>query len=312
MAQNSRYRFNAYLDGMAMQPVGASPNDFVAPALALQQAARLDFEVITNSFMFGDEFWLIVNSSQNCIPDSFLLSTRRSNRFKTTDTSPAAADVLHTGNPLTHEIAATEDHLRYTFSYVHTGNQATNFLAVRAAVSPHLDINSLYDIHSNHPYTLTREGDTLVWLFSAHSLQPNAQGGDRSLLGLSYKLKLKPNLPPGTLIPAPLAYTAAPTAPFQPQDAPTVRIATGVGRHAATGTLAFALYPNPATSGFTVQATQPGTYHLQVVNTQGQVVQQASFTGTQQLVSTTTLPAGVYSVHLQGPLGSGVQRLVVQ
>ena len=76
--------------------------------------------------------------------------------------------------------------------------------------------------------------------------------------------------------------------------------------------LAFALYPNPATSAFTVQATQPGTYSLQVVNTQGQVVQQASFTGTQQLVSTTTLPAGVYSVHLQGPLGSGVQRLVVQ
>ena len=84
-------------------------------------------------------------------------------------------------------------------------------------------------------------------------------------------------------------------------------------RSAAAGALAFSLYPNPASSGtFTVQAALPGTYALQVVNAQGQVVQQATFEGTQYTLGTSGFAKGIYTVLLSSPQGQNVRRIVLQ
>lgn len=74
--------------------------------------------------------------------------------------------------------------------------------------------------------------------------------------------------------------------------------------------MSLSVFPNPATSSVMVKAD--GTYNLQLINNQGQIVlQQEGLTGAQE-ISLETIPAGNYFVQLSGTNGNAMHKLVVR
>jgi uncharacterized delta-60 repeat protein/uncharacterized repeat protein (TIGR01451 family) len=211
--------------------------------------------------------------------------------------------------------------MSYRIRFQNTGNDTAFTVVIRDTLPPYLDLNTLEVGAASHAYTFQTHGRTLIWTFNDILLVDSTTNEPESHGYVNFKIRQDADLPRGTRIqnragiyfdfndPIITNYawiTVGDTTLESPVD---LRLQTA--RTAGTAPQ-FHVYPNPASGRFTVQATQPGSYTLQVLNAQGQLVQQATFVGTQHTVPTTGLAAGVYAVHLQGPQGSGVQRVVVR
>ncbi|MES2764018.1 MAG: T9SS type A sorting domain-containing protein [Bacteroidota bacterium] len=81
----------------------------------------------------------------------------------------------------------------------------------------------------------------------------------------------------------------------------------------------FKLYPNPANSDISLYfvLAQPETYHVEIVNTLGQIVKTITFNNSQpgihnEAINTADLGAGIYTVKVSGKNKQGTEKLVIQ
>ncbi|HYD22071.1 MAG TPA: T9SS type A sorting domain-containing protein, partial [Flavipsychrobacter sp.] len=201
--------------------------------------------------------------------------------------------------------------LKYTVTFENLGNAPAQNIHVMDTLSAGLDFNNVKIIGASHTMLvskLTNGGyNVLKFEFPGINL-PGSTSPDRHGF-VMYTAEMTDNFPIGSSVtnkagiyfdymPAVLTNVAA-TEACWPADVKSATAATGV----------LDVYPNPASDKLFLNTSGQFTYYS-IANSVGQVLLRNPLQSKEERISIKDLPAGIYSIKLEGSAGTEVRSFV--
>jgi uncharacterized repeat protein (TIGR01451 family) len=208
-------------------------------------------------------------------------------------------------------ISTNQEWMTYTIHFQNTGTDtAINIHIADTIDAVHLDFNSLTYLGSSSTCITQMTKPSIVnFIFPNINLPDSMQNSQASSGWVTYKVKIKPNLPLNTQIKntASIYFDLNPAVRTN-TTVNTVSLHTGI--ETASETAIMHLYPNPNSGSFTLEtANQIGQTYI-ITDMLGQIVLEKTITSDKQHIDISTSAPGIYTLMLRGK--SGAVRVVVR
>ena len=220
-------------------------------------------------------------------------------KMESTYPGPISKEVLHTGNQVNGDITHADSTFSYIISFQNTTPDTVCSVIIIDELSPYLDITTMsqpFAMHTQHVEQQVPNSQTIVWIFDNLVLTDTASDYENSYGFVQYNIRMKPNLPIGTIIEN-RAWVI-----FNYGDS----IATNIVSNKIVATDSYPennltdklrIYPNPTTNILTIETqTSKGIYQLQDVT--GKVLLTGSVTATRFNLDISALSKGIYLLSL--------------
>ena len=202
--------------------------------------------------------------------------------------------------------------LQYTISFENTGNDTAHNIYILDTLSEYLDKSSLRLLIASHVMNVssTPFGQSSILKFDFPNINLEDSSHHDACHGmLVYTIKVRNNLPYGTIIPnqAGIYFDANPVVTTN-----TVNNIIGwpTGIVNANKTDGVLLFPNPTNERLSIK-TQQGDYSSLIITSSiGNVVMSHEITSTTTQLDVHALPSGIYYVSLRGATGVATGRFV--
>ncbi len=200
-----------------------------------------------------------------------------------------------------------DDWLHYIVRFENTGTAEAVNVRVENALSDLLDWSTFAVEGASHPVQTTRQNNVVTFRFDAIDLPATSQNAVASHGWIAYRVKPGSNFIQGTTIENDAAIFFDFNAPVQ-TDTVTTELAP-LSVHTPTGT-AFTLYPNPASTLVRIASVDVRS-RVVVYDMSGRRLPLPSVReGNETILDVSSLPPGVYAVHISSDTGNAVCKLL--
>ncbi|WP_290839290.1 T9SS type A sorting domain-containing protein [Flavobacterium sp.] len=175
-------------------------------------------------------------------------------------------DIFESHGPqiIADEFAASE-YLYYTIRFQNTGNAEAFDVRIENTLDTQLDAQSIRMVAASHDYVMERSGNDLIWKFNDINLTWQSQSEELSQGYVVYKIRANAGFESGDVIPA-LAEIYFDGNPAIVTETFTTTFTDALSSPDFNQN-SIALFPNPASSSFTVKSQQAGTHLSKVIVT---------------------------------------------
>jgi uncharacterized repeat protein (TIGR01451 family) len=197
------------------------------------------------------------------------------------------------------EVEANNDMI-YTIRFQNTGNFPARDIRITDTLSLNLNLNTLQILASSHPMTTWLNGRVITFYFDEIWLQDAASNEPASHGHVTFKIAQNPNLAPGTQI--------LNNADIYFDYNPAIRTNTVVSVIKSVGMTSEAhpsvrLTPNPTTGQLWIQGVEKWPVTVRIGDLSGKMWMQKTLTHAQAGVELDGVPAGIYTVEVEGVEG---------
>ena len=202
-------------------------------------------------------------------------------------------------NPYSKLIYNKDSTIDYTINFQNTGNASTHFVIVRDSLDLNLDPKTVILTGSSHPVKFNNDGRLLTFTFDPVVLTDSAHDERHSHGSVSFKVKLKPNLPVGTVIKNKANIYFDYNAPV-PTNTTVNTIQRLLGILNVDEASKVIVRPNPFTESTTISFSNPNQdkYSLTLHDIEGRIVKTMESSEETFEIQREQLPAGVYIYRL--------------
>lgn len=224
---------------------------------------------------------------------------------------PNSKEVNPTGNSTAGFIPASTSTMVYTINFQNTGTAPAVNIVVKDTLSPNVDVESFQIVTSSHAMSGNTISNNVVTFNFPNIMLPDSTADELNSHGfVTYKINLKPNLPPLMQIKnTGYIYFDYNDAIITNTTLNTIAQPQGISEVNASNL--FSIYPNPTTGDFYVVNNQGKTMQLEILSPLGQVLhKQPIFAGTNYL-AVNTIANGIYIVRTTDGKTTSSKKLIV-
>ncbi|MFN8323754.1 MAG: T9SS type A sorting domain-containing protein [Chitinophagales bacterium] len=203
----------------------------------------------------------------------------------------------------------------YVIRFQNTGSDTAFTVIIRDTLTTDLDIFTVQTGAASHRYNFRiYDNRILEWAFYNIQL-PDSNANEPASHGfVTFTVKQKPNLAPGTII----NNTAGIYFDFNDvvltnnsyHQIKNEELATNVQQQVQSPNETFTLYPNPATAQLGIQTSGTPIEQINIYNTNGSLMMQVNPNTNHAILNTETLPNGVYIAEIKTKEGSAKKRWI--
>ena len=209
-------------------------------------------------------------------------------------------------------ITANDSVLTYTIHFQNTGTDTTHFVTVLDTLSPYLNPVTVVNLASSADYSEFNLSGTgiLKWVFNPCFLPDSATNEPASKGFVMFSIKVKPNLPAGTIIENKSSIYFDYNTPVVTNTVSNTFI-TGMSQ-LAVDSMQLAVYPNPAESQLTVSSTQSAITEIKITDVLGRETYQSKNNLKSEIINLKSFSPGIYFIRVQLQDGSAAVRKFVK
>ena len=225
---------------------------------------------------------------------------------------PNGKEVYPTG-----QLDSTQSWLTYTIHFKNTGQAPASNIYVLDTLDTNLDVNTFKLLGFNHQnVTQVLPGGVVKFSFPFINLPDSISNDSASTGYIQYKIKLKNNLPGGTIIAnsASIYFDYNAPVPTNTVFDTIASLITGLTGGFPEYNFSLWLYPNPAKDGVTVKVDNSGIGGiLQLMDVTGRKITEFQISASEFRVNTSALSNGVYFIKATNNKGqSSLRRLMIE
>ena len=208
---------------------------------------------------------------------------------------------------------APDDYLFYTIRFQNEGTAAAEFVIIEDLLDDQIDESTIEMINASHNYVMNRMNNAVSWEFRNINLPPKAVNEPESMGYVLFKVKLKPGIEVGDVVPN----TASIFFDFNPPIITNTFNTEFVAPLSTTSFVEgnFTLYPNPADTSVQISLnTTDNIKNITVYDVVGKQVKTInnSVTGSVS-VDVSDLTNGIYFVEITSELNAkATKKLVIK
>ena len=199
--------------------------------------------------------------------------------------------------------------LQYTINFQNTGDANAHNVRLIDTIDTNLDPASIYILNSSHDMTMTNIAPAVYeWYFPDINLTPMNTDFENSYGSITYKVKLDPSLPLGTVIENNAAIYFDLNEPvITNTTVNTLALIESVNEIAPIGSLR--IYPNPACDVIYISGMELALSNakVHVFDLLGKLVINSNLTD-EKLLNVSSLPSGIYTIECEGSTGRFVKE----
>ena len=206
-----------------------------------------------------------------------------------------------------------ETPLSYNVRFQNTGTAPANNITVNDTLSTNVDMNTLHVIKSSAPVEIYVTGNIVKFRFSNINLPDSASNPSGSIGSILFGVQPKPGLAPNTPIPNSASIYFDYNPPVITNSVlNTINNTTGV-QHLSTPAMTAIVYPNPTDDLVYAKTNDKSDFMMTMIDLLGRTVATDKSVSGSAVVSTHSLPTGLYIVTLTNNAGKVLEtKITVQ
>lgn len=196
------------------------------------------------------------------------------------------------------------ENMTYTIHFQNTGTAPARNITITDEIDNDLDINSLHILGATHNANLYREGSKIKFRFENINLPDSGSNYKGSMGSITYAIKQKKDLAPGTEIKNTAAIYFDYNSPIITNTTlNTIYIPTSV-QNVSLGSNSVSVYPNPANTALTVKMSNNGGFSVRMLDLLGRVVLLQHTADSDMMINTQSIAEGVYILRINDEKGN--------
>lgn len=216
---------------------------------------------------------------------------------------PNMKEVAPQGNGKQGYIKANEE-MTYTIHFQNTGTAAARNITITDDIDADLDISSLHILGASHNANTYRDGSKIRFRFENINLPDSGSDYAASMGAITYAIKQKKGLAPGTEMTNTAAIYFDYNEPIITNTTlNTINLPTSIENLSLSDTLA-SIYPNPANTSLNVKLSEKQAFTATMHDVLGRVVMTQGGNNGTMTIDTKTLNEGLYIISIADAKGN--------
>lgn len=216
---------------------------------------------------------------------------------------PNMKEVAPTGNGTAGYIKANEE-MTYTVHFQNTGTAAARNITIADEIDADLDINSIHVLGATHNANMYRDGRKIRFRFENINLPDSGSNYAGSMGAITYAIKQKKDLAPGTEMTNTAAIYFDYNDPITTNTTlNTINIPTSI-ENVSIGEAQASIYPNPANTSLNVQLSDKQAFTATMHDMLGRIVMTQSSNNGTMTIDTQNLNEGLYIISIADTKGN--------
>lgn len=200
--------------------------------------------------------------------------------------------------------------MTYTIHFQNTGTAEARNITIADEIDGDLDISTIHILGATHNANMFRDGKTIKFRFENINLPDSGTNYKGSMGSITYGIKQKKDLAPGTKMNNTAAIYFDYNAPIITNTTlNTIYIPTSIDNVVIGNDLA-KIYPNPANNTLNIKMESNNSFSVKMIDMLGRIVMTQSAVNGELSINTASVPSGLYIVNINDTNGNQSSRKV--
>ena len=194
--------------------------------------------------------------------------------------------------------------MTYTIHFQNTGTAAARNITITDEIDADLDINSIHILGATHNANMFRDGKIIKFRFENINLPDSGTNYKGSMGSVTYAIKQKKDLSPGTEMSNTAAIYFDYNDPIITNTTLNTIYIPTIIENVTLGNDVASVYPNPANNSLTVKMDFTKTFTIRLIDMLGRITLSQGTTEGALNINTSFIPEGLYIINISDNKGN--------